>query len=103
MDYEVFLLSRIRERYLETGDVSESVAHGIGASARVITAAAAILVTVFLSFLLNDERVIKEFGLGLAFAIFIDATLVRLVLVPAAMELMGAAPLRPAPASADRY
>ncbi len=89
MDYEVFLLSRIRERYLQTGDASASVAHGISASARVITAAAAILVTVFLSFMLGDSRVIKEFGLGLAFAIFIDATLVRLVLVPAAMELMG--------------
>jgi RND superfamily putative drug exporter len=89
MDYEVFLLSRIRERYLVTGDASESVAHGISASARVITAAAAILVTVFGSFLLGDERVIKEFGLGLAFAIFIDATLVRLVLVPAAMQIMG--------------
>ncbi len=89
MDYEVFLLSRIRERYLETGDASESVAHGISASARVITAAAAILVTVFGSFMLGDERVIKEFGLGLAFAIFIDATLVRLVLVPAAMQIMG--------------
>ena len=91
MDYEVFLLSRIRERYLENGDPSEAVAHGISTSARVITAAAAILVTVFGSFVFGDERVLKEFGLGLAFAIFIDATLVRLVLVPAVMQLMGRA------------
>ena len=90
MDYELFLLSRIRERYLQTGDSSESVAHGIGASARVITAAAAILVAVFGAFaIFSDDRPIKAFGIGMAFAILIDATLVRLVLVPAFMELAG--------------
>ena len=92
MDYEVFLLSRIRERWLETSDSGESVAFGIGASARVITAAAAILIAVFLSFaVFGDERAVKEFGLGMAFAIFIDATLVRLILVPAFMQIAGPA------------
>ena len=92
MDYEVFLLSRIREHWLETGDSGESVAFGIGASARVITAAAAILIAVFGSFaIFGDERAVKEFGIGMAFAIFIDATLVRLVLVPAFMQIAGPA------------
>ncbi len=92
MDYEVFLLSRIREHWLETGDSGESVAFGIGASARVITAAAAILIAVFGSFaFFGDERAVKEFGMGMAFAIFIDATLVRLVLVPAFMQIAGPA------------
>ena len=92
MDYELFLLSRIRERFLQTGDSSESVAYGIGASARVITAAAAILIAVFGSFaLFSDDRPIKAFGIGMSFAILIDATLVRLVLVPAFMELAGRA------------
>jgi RND superfamily putative drug exporter len=89
MDYEVFLLSRIREEYLRTGDNRVAVADGLAATARVITAAAAIMVCVFLSFVLGDNRVIKLFGLGLASAIFIDATLVRMVLVPATMELLG--------------
>ena len=90
MDYEVFLLSRIREHWLETKDSGESVAFGIGASARVITAAAAILIAVFGSFaFFGDERAVKEFGMGMAFAIFIDATLVRLVLVPAFMQVAG--------------
>ncbi|MXV79931.1 MAG: MMPL family transporter [Chloroflexi bacterium] len=92
MDYEIFLLSRIREHWLETGDSGESVAFGIGASARVITAAAAILIAVFSSFaFFGDERAVKEFGMGMAFAIFIDATLVRLVLVPAFMQIAGPA------------
>ena len=92
MDYEVFLLSRIREHWLETGDSGESVAFGIGASARVITAAAAILIAVFGSFaVFGDERTVKVFGMGMAFAIFIDATLVRLVLVPAFMQIAGPA------------
>jgi RND superfamily putative drug exporter len=92
MDYEIFLLSRIREHWLETGDSGESVAFGIGASARVITAAAAILIAVFGSFaIFGDERAVKEFGMGMAFAIFIDATLVRLVLVPAFMQIAGPA------------
>jgi RND superfamily putative drug exporter len=89
MDYEVFLVSRIREEYLETGDSSGSVARGLSVTTRLITAAAAIMVAVFISFAFGDERVIKEFGIGLATAIFIDATLVRLILVPALMQLAG--------------
>jgi putative drug exporter of the RND superfamily len=89
MDYEVFLISRVREEYLRTGHNSDSVAHGIGVTARVITAAAAIMICVFGSFVLGGERVIKEFGVGLSVAILVDATLVRLVLVPATMELLG--------------
>ena len=89
MDYEVFLLSRIREEYDRTHNNGLAVADGLAITARVITAAAAIMVCVFLSFVLGDERGIKLFGLGLAVAVFIDATLVRMVLVPAAMELLG--------------
>ncbi|MCA9822134.1 MAG: MMPL family transporter [Dehalococcoidia bacterium] len=89
MDYEVFLVSRIHEEYLRTGDNAVSVARGLASTASVITAAAAIMIVVFLSFVLNDQRVVKEFGLGLAIAVFIDATVVRLMLVPATMELMG--------------
>ena len=92
MDYEIFLLSSIREDYQRTGDNSLAVANGLAATARVITAAAAIMVTVFLSFVLGiDERAIKLFGLGLAVAIFVDATIVRMLLVPATMELLGGA------------
>lgn len=90
MDYEVFLLSRVREEYDKTGDPVSSVAAGLAATARVITAAAAIMVVVFGSFVLEDARVIKMFGLGLASAILLDATLVRMLLVPATMELLGA-------------
>ncbi len=89
MDYEVFLLSRIREEYDRTGDNALAVADGLAATARVITAAAAIMVMVFASFVLGDFRVVKLFGLGLASAILIDATIVRVVLVPATMELLG--------------
>ncbi|MCH8850702.1 MAG: MMPL family transporter [Chloroflexi bacterium] len=89
MDYEVFLVSRIQEEYLETGDNAESVARGLSATTRVISAAAAIMIAVFLSFAFSDQRVIKEFGIGLATAIFLDATLVRLVLVPSIMQLQG--------------
>ena len=89
MDYEVFLLSRIKEEYERTGDAVNSVADGLAATARVITAAAAIMVVVFGSFMLEDNRVIKLFGLGLAVAILLDATLVRMLLVPATMELLG--------------
>jgi RND superfamily putative drug exporter len=89
MDYEVFLVSRIREGYLETGNNAESVARGLSVTTRVITAAAAIMVAVFLSFALSDQRVIKEFGVGLAMAILLDATLVRLMLVPSVMHLFG--------------
>jgi RND superfamily putative drug exporter len=89
MDYEVFLLSRIREEYLKTHDNRTAVADGLSATARVITAAAAIMCTFFLSFVLGDNIIIKLFGIGFASAIFIDATLIRLVIVPSAMELMG--------------
>jgi RND superfamily putative drug exporter len=89
MDYEVFLLSRIREEYLETGDNADAVVDGLAATARVITAAAAIMVCVFGSFVLGDIRVLKLFGLGLATAVFVDASVVRMVLVPATMELLG--------------
>ncbi len=88
MDYEVFLISRIREEYLRTGNTEIAVANGLTATARVITAAAAIMVTVFLSFVLGPDRIIKEFGIGLATAIFVDATIVRLFLVPSTMELL---------------
>lgn len=90
MDYEVFLLSRIREEYSRTGDAKESVADGLAATARVITAAAAIMIVVFGAFLLEEDRIIKLFGTGLAVAVLLDATLVRLLLVPATMELLGA-------------
>jgi RND superfamily putative drug exporter len=89
MDYEVFLISRIREEYLRTGNNAEAVSHGLAATARVITAAAAIMVSVFVTFVFGEDRVIKEFGMGLATAIFVDATIVRLVLVPSTMELLG--------------
>lgn len=89
MDYEVFLVSRIHEEYLRTGKNAVAVARGLAATASVITAAATIMIVVFLSFVLNDQRVVKEFGLGLAVAVFVDATVVRLMLVPATMELMG--------------
>jgi RND superfamily putative drug exporter len=90
MDYEIFLLSRIREFYLQSHDNATSVANGVAATGRVITAAAAIMVAVFLSFVIGfDIRQIKLFGLGLAVAVLIDATLVRMVLVPATMELLG--------------
>ena len=89
MDYEVFLLSRVREEYLSTGDNDASVIHGIASTARVITSAALIMISVFLGFVLGDDPTIKMFGLGLATAIFVDATIVRVVLVPATMKLMG--------------
>ena len=89
MDYEVFLLSRIRERYDATGDTRKAVAQGLAASAKTITSAALIMVAVFAVFAGTGVPSIKEIGLGLAVAIALDATIVRLVLVPAAMELMG--------------
>ena len=89
MDYEVFLLSRIKEEWLRTGDSHTSVADGLAHTARVITAAAAIMVFVFGSFLLESNRVIKLMGLGLAVAVLLDATIVRMLLVPATMELLG--------------
>lgn len=89
MDYEVFLLSRVKEEYDRTGDNATAVADGLASTARVISAAAAIMVFVFGSFLLETDRIIKLFGSGLAIAIFLDATIVRLLLVPATMELLG--------------
>jgi RND superfamily putative drug exporter len=89
MDYEVFLLSRVREEWLRTGDSRTSVADGLAVTARVITAAAAIMVFVFGSFLLESDRTIKLFGTGLATAVLLDATIVRMLLVPATMELLG--------------
>jgi putative drug exporter of the RND superfamily len=91
MDYEVFLLSRIRESYDATGDNAASVAYGLARTARVITAAAAIMIVVFLSFVLGANVQVKQIGLGLAVAVLLDATLVRMVLVPAVMELLGKA------------
>ena len=91
MDYEVFLLSRIREEYYESKDNLRSVVDGLAATARVITSAALIMISVFLSFLGDPDPTVKMFGVGLAVAVFVDATLVRLVLVPATMELLGSA------------
>ena len=89
MDYEVFLLSSVKERFVATGDNSHAVVEGLASTARIITAAAAIMVCVFGSFILGDMRSIKLIGLGLAVAVLIDATIVRMVLVPATMELLG--------------
>jgi len=89
MDYEVFLLTRIREEYDRTGDNAQAVADGLAATGRVITAAAAIMICVFGAFVLGEGRDLKLLGFGLAFAIFLDATVVRLVLVPSLMELLG--------------
>jgi putative drug exporter of the RND superfamily len=89
MDYEVFLISRIREEYLKDGNTSRAVADGLAKTARVITAAAAIMVVVFLSFVTSNEVFLKLFGIGLAAAVFLDATIVRMVLVPAVMQLLG--------------
>ena len=89
MDYEVFLLSRVKEEYDRTGDNESAVADGLAKTARVITAAAAIMVFVFGSFVLDTNRSIKMFGFGLGVAVFLDATLVRMLLVPATMALLG--------------
>ena len=89
MDYEVFLMSRMHEEWERTGDAAHAVRHGLAATGRVITAAAAIMVCVFASFVLGDSLTIKLFGVGLASAVFLDAFLIRTVLVPALMALMG--------------
>jgi len=102
MDYEVFLMSRIREYWLRSDDSSKAVAEGLAATARVITAAAAIMVCVFLAFVLSPDVILKVIGIGLATAIFVDATVVRMLLVPATMQLLG----RSAwwlPTTLDRY
>ena len=90
MDYEVFLLSRMKEEFERTGDAVNSVADGLAATARVITAAAVIMVFVFGSFVFEDVRAVKMFGLGLAAAVAVDASLVRMLIVPSTMELLGA-------------
>ncbi len=89
MDYEVFLMSRIHEEWEHRKDATAAVTRGLALTGRVITAAAAIMVTVFLSFMIGDNRIIKLFGLGLASAVFIDAVIIRSVLVPAVMQLFG--------------
>ncbi|HYY18339.1 MAG TPA: MMPL family transporter, partial [Streptosporangiaceae bacterium] len=89
MDYEVFLLSRVHEAWVATGDPHRSVAIGIGSTARVITTAAAIMVVVFASFVLNIDPTVKMLAIGMAFAVLIDASLVRMMLVPAVMALFG--------------
>jgi RND superfamily putative drug exporter len=89
MDYEVFLLSSIREHYDATGDNGRAVVEGLASTARLITAAAAIMVCVFGAFVFADLRAVKLIGLGLAVAVLVDATIVRMVLVPATMELLG--------------
>jgi putative drug exporter of the RND superfamily len=89
MDYEVFLVSRVREEWVRQRNASAAVADGIALTGRVISAAAAIMVCVFLSFMLGNERVIKEFGFGLAVAVLLDALVVRCVLLPAVLELLG--------------
>ncbi len=89
MDYEVFLLSRIREEWLRTGDSDQAVVHGIGVTARTISAGAAIMVAVFAGFITGSDPTMKMLGLGLSTAVLLDATVVRLVLVPATMKLLG--------------
>ncbi len=89
MDYEVFILSRIREEFVRTDDAHHAVLTGLASSARVITAAALIMISVFGAFVLGDDVVIKMFGIGLAAAVLLDATVVRMVTVPAVMTLFG--------------
>ena len=90
MDYEVFLLSRVREQFLAHGDARRAVVEGVGATGRVITSAALIMIAVFGSFVLAADPTTKMFGIGLGVAVLLDVTLVRMVLVPAAMSLLGA-------------
>ena len=91
MDYEVFLISRVREEWVRRRDATVAVADGIAFTGRVISAAAAIMICVFLSFMLGDQRSIKEFGFGLAAAVFLDALVVRCVMLPAVLEILGPA------------
>jgi RND superfamily putative drug exporter len=88
-DYEVFLLTRVQEEYLRTGNNEESVATGLEVTGRIITSAAAVMIVVFAAFAFARLLVIKELGLGLALAVLVDATLIRVLLVPAAMRLLG--------------
>jgi RND superfamily putative drug exporter len=89
MDYQVFLLSRIRERYTQTGDTDAAISFGIGSTARLITGAALIIIAVFWGFAMGDTIAFQQMGFGIAVALLIDATIVRSVLVPAAMKLLG--------------
>ena len=89
MDYQVFLLSRIRERYTQTGDTDAAIAFGIGSTARIITGAALIIIAVFWGFAMGDTIAFQQMGFGVAVALLIDATIVRSVLVPATMKLLG--------------
>jgi uncharacterized membrane protein YdfJ with MMPL/SSD domain len=91
MDYEVFLMTHVREQFIETGDAHEAVVQGLAATARVITSAAMIMVSVFLAFVINGDPTVKQFGLGMAVAVAVDATVVRCLLVPAIMALLGSA------------
>ena len=89
MDYHVFLLSRIRERFLETGDNTEAVAYGLRTTGRLITSASLIMVAVFSGFALGELVPLQQLGFGLAVAVLVDATIVRCILVPASMRLLG--------------
>jgi RND superfamily putative drug exporter len=89
MDYEVFLVSRIHEEWMGRGDASRAVVEGLATTGRVITAAATIMVCVFLAFVLLPERAVKEFGLSLAVAVFLDAFVIRSLLMPAVLEILG--------------
>jgi RND superfamily putative drug exporter len=91
MDYQVFLLTRIREHWVRSGDSSASVSGGLAATMRVVTAAAAIMVTVFAAFVPNPLVFLKVMGVGMAAAILVDATVVRMLLMPAAMQVLGRA------------
>jgi RND superfamily putative drug exporter len=91
MDYEVFLVSRIHEQWTRSGDSRRAVSEGLALTGRVVTAAAAIMICVFLSFMLGESRVIKEFGLALASAVFLDAIVVRCMLLPAVLDILGKA------------
>jgi RND superfamily putative drug exporter len=89
MDYHVFLLSRIRERYSQTGDTVEAVVHGIAATGRIITGAALIIVVVFAGFAAGDLVMFQQMGFGVGVALLVDATLIRMIVVPAVMTLLG--------------
>jgi putative drug exporter of the RND superfamily len=89
MDYQVFLLSRIKERFDETGDTNAAVAWGVGSTARIITGAALIIVAVFIGFAMGDLVMFQQMGFGVAVALLLDATVIRSVILPAAMRLLG--------------
>ena len=89
MDYEVFLISRVHEAWTKTADAHRSVAIGIGSTARVITTAAAIMIVVFTSFVLDPDPTVKMLAIGMAAAVLIDASIIRMILVPAVMSLLG--------------